>query len=281
MASEEESIGRDDLAVLGYVLSWQFQKAVIFGMGVLNNGVRTAFTLSPNSKRIRDALKYVRATTLDVDSRMSFLCVMLWFGAHQAAELGHWSTACVQLKMLCDKLYQDHFPNAFLTQREVNIQYILFIVASCDREAVREAMERQITSDMQGMLQYLLELLNGKLFSSSSSSSSGGEVQWGSDSAQIFEEVQRLQESLNLPVLPNSVLEAMRCSPVEVGSKLPMIRDLSNNHVDILDSAHGGGRHLVLEDETSVMSFNDAILWAQTNPFSPTGSGFFLNLKFL
>ena len=33
MASEEESIGRDDLAVLAYVLSWQFQKATAIGLG--------------------------------------------------------------------------------------------------------------------------------------------------------------------------------------------------------------------------------------------------------
>ena len=31
-AREEESIGRDDAAVLGYVLSWQFEKAVTMGL---------------------------------------------------------------------------------------------------------------------------------------------------------------------------------------------------------------------------------------------------------
>lgn len=89
-ACEEELIGQDDNAILSYALSWQFAKAATMGLNILKQRVRSALSLSPSDKATHSALKNIRIVGCEVP-RLVFLSFMLWFGAHEAAELGHWS----------------------------------------------------------------------------------------------------------------------------------------------------------------------------------------------
>jgi hypothetical protein len=48
-------------------------------------------------------LRYVRVLELESAVRLSFLCYLLWFGAHEAADVGLWSTGCCMLALLSEQ----------------------------------------------------------------------------------------------------------------------------------------------------------------------------------
>ena len=158
--------------------------------------MRSAFSMDTPMKNIFNAMKYIRADLVENPMRIKFLSTMLWFAAHEAASRGLWTTACDQLSLLNGEM-NDMYANTLedITEKEIRLQHIFFVIASCDRVACRHVLERAV--DTQGLLQYLIELLSEEL--ESSRLRNDGEL-WGSQSNLIFEEIRRLQKSLSLPV---------------------------------------------------------------------------------
>ena len=117
------------------------------GLNVLKSCVRDASSLSPSTRATYEALKNVRAWTLEPSLRYNFLSHMLWFGAHQAAELGYFEIACAQLNFLAQKV-RSHGTAIALTETEIKYQHAFFTVASGDKKAAVALFEK-CTSEMQ------------------------------------------------------------------------------------------------------------------------------------
>jgi len=97
-AQEEDAIGRDEDAICALVISRQFEHAVNLGITLLRKNLRDATCLSDAVKNVLKYLKFVPAVRLDKSLRSTFLCYILWFSAHEAAELGYWETGASQLR---------------------------------------------------------------------------------------------------------------------------------------------------------------------------------------
>lgn len=268
-AREEESIGRDDKAVLSYALSWQFEKAALMGLNVLKSCVRDASLLSPAARATYEALKNVRAWTLEPSLRYNFLSHMLWFGAHQAAELGYFEIACAQLNFLAQKV-RSHGTAIALTETEIKYQHAFFTVASGDKNA-SVALFQKCTSEMQHALKSLSALLcldgPGDLF--------------GKNTAEVSKEIQRLGDSMSLPSLAAIMKDRKVIKAVELGSKLPTASLSAVNRKNSLITLRPiQGFPLALEDGLSYISMNEALMWTHVNPFSPTFSGMFLKVAY-
>jgi hypothetical protein len=104
------------------------------GLEILKTGVRDALLLSPSAKSTYEALKNIRAVDLEPTLRYNFLCHMLWFSAHEAAELGYWEIACAQLNLLAKKV-KSNGSIISLTEMEIRYQQAFFIVTSGDINA--------------------------------------------------------------------------------------------------------------------------------------------------
>ena len=133
-AEEEEQIGSDADAVTSYVIGRDFTRAVSVGMDALKRYVRDPLRLSAANKKLLRSLKYVRATELPASQRSLFLCYMLWFGAHEAAECGLLDTGCAMLAQLFGFADAVSFP---LSNDEVQVHWMLFQICAGDRAAVK------------------------------------------------------------------------------------------------------------------------------------------------
>jgi hypothetical protein len=119
------------------------------GLNVLKSCVRDASLLSSSARAIYEALKHVRAWTLEPSLKYNFLSHMLWFGAHQAAELGYFEIACAQLNFLAGKVRSQGTAIA-LTETEILYQHAFLTVASGDKNAAA-VLFRKFTPEMQVM----------------------------------------------------------------------------------------------------------------------------------
>jgi hypothetical protein len=84
--TNKEAIGSDSSAVLAHILSWKHTDALRVASPILRKLMREASVLSAEARSLLRAVKYIRAhDLLDSSSRQTFLCQMLWYGAHEAA----------------------------------------------------------------------------------------------------------------------------------------------------------------------------------------------------
>ena len=91
-AIEEETIGNDGDAVVSFVISRQYSKAVSYGIQYLKKYLKEPLDINANGRRVIKGLKYVMVSEIEESQRLPFLCYMLWFCSHEAAELKLWNT---------------------------------------------------------------------------------------------------------------------------------------------------------------------------------------------
>lgn len=133
-ANEEEQIGSDAESVTSYVISHQYVRAVRVGVDVLKRVVRDPLELSPASKKLLRALKYIKASELDESLRAQFLLYILWFTAHEAAMLGLWDTACNMLSILHLTCGMGSFA---LTPTDIQFQIMFFRICAGKKDAIQ------------------------------------------------------------------------------------------------------------------------------------------------
>ncbi len=92
-AIEEETIGSDVDALYCCVIARDYAKAVAIGLSVLKRSIREPLDLTPTCRKILRGLMSIRAEDLDETLKSTFLCHLLWFAAHDAAELNLWETS--------------------------------------------------------------------------------------------------------------------------------------------------------------------------------------------
>jgi len=85
-----------------------------------------------------------------------------------------------------------------------------------------------------------------------------------------------------LPSVPNNVVVSVasptvRMASVAQGSNHPVRNLESENRVSILSLERIHGVVVVLDDDCSVLSQNEALLWAKFYPFTPLLSGELIN----
>lgn len=100
LSKEEEEIGSDAEAVIFNVIGSNHEKAVSIGLAYLTRYIKEPIDLSNNSKKLIRGLKFINAYRLDEKNKMLFLCYILWFTAHEAAELGMWEISWNMLRIL-------------------------------------------------------------------------------------------------------------------------------------------------------------------------------------
>ena len=70
---------------------------VSIGLEILKRCLRDTFSLPPKARAVYNSMKSIKAICLDTNIRFTFLLHMLWFSAHEAAELGLWELGCFQV----------------------------------------------------------------------------------------------------------------------------------------------------------------------------------------
>eukprot|EP01038_Epipyxis_sp_PR26KG_P004746 gene4746-6657_t len=255
-AQEEEEIGSDVNAVIGYINGRNHMNAVIIGLKYLKKHIKEPFDLTSSTKKLFRILKYIKASLLESLDKELFLCYMLWYAAHDAMSLGLWETGCGMLKILMEQLgHVDTNPS--INQLTENISYMP------------------------------VSLRSNQLNHSNH--------QWGANTATIIRELQRLSEMLSLPSLQSihskksdrhygssrhrsSELDfitglSYQHSSTLQGSLLPAANQQLKSQQSIVTGKKIQGSAIEIGDSKKYMSVNEAICWRRTNPFSPLMNG--------
>ena len=277
-AIEEETIGNDGEAVLALVISRQFQKAVTYGLLYLKKYIREPLDLSATGRRVLKGLKYVNVSDLEEPQKLPFLCHMLWFCAHEAVELKQWEAGVHMLRVLenhCSK-----FPFTLLSD-DVAYQLLFFRILGGDYSVEKSLNELQAKHKNITELSASFRTIRSLIRDETARSGINSKGCWGTNTTMIFEEVQRLGESLLLPSL------AKLFKPKSFGS-LPQMPVSSKNTPVLTQSSMGksvsqlsgkkiAGKVIQLgtSDDESVyhMSAHEAQAWRRFNPYSPTMNG--------
>jgi hypothetical protein len=171
--NEEEQIGSDAECVTSYVIAQQYLRAVKVGMEVLKRIIREPLDLSQSNKKLLRSLKYVKAAALEEPLRIQFLMYIMWFTAHEAAQLGLWETACEMLSCL---LTHNSLSMFVLAKEDIKYQLMFFHILSGSKQTIAlvDAAHTQLQQQQQQAggggnpqdsagvlmdLSYLLELL--------------------------------------------------------------------------------------------------------------------------
>eukprot|EP01034_Spumella_vulgaris_P027614 gene27614-34361_t len=134
---EEENIGSDSDAVLSYTIARKYTKAATLGLKVLTRFTRSPWELTVAAKKLIRALKYIKAVELEEPLRLSFLCHMLWFSAHEAFVLTLYDTSVSMLTLLVDYAFKAQF---VVPSMELKFQLLFVLIYARKKvEAVRHA----------------------------------------------------------------------------------------------------------------------------------------------
>jgi hypothetical protein len=88
-ALENATIGSDIIASIFYIICLQFDQAATIAIKVLKAHIREPLELSSEIKEFLRRLKNLRADKLAASLKIQFLSYILWYSAHEAAELGN------------------------------------------------------------------------------------------------------------------------------------------------------------------------------------------------
>ena len=291
LASEKEVMGSDSEAVLPLIMSGQYNKAVTLSLGILRGFVRDPLELTAEARSVLHCLKFVKAEEVEEQLRVSFLMHMLWFTAHEAAELGIWKTGASMLLKLQEMCGRNSFA---IPADEVHFQEIFFLVLAGE-ESVKSKLEKIIHQNGQdpklgARFDALLKAVRGAKDRYSmttnerrrrigEASSMSGNV-YGSATDDIRDMTTKLGDSMSLPSLSRLALKRPGCGsePVVLGSLLP-----SAHHYSDVRSAMSGdlitGPAVRVQSGSArssteaYASVNEALGWIRVNPFEPGSSG--------
>jgi WD40 repeat protein len=115
----EETVGSEAAAVISFVLAGQFARAVRKALAILGRHTRGATDIDSEMTAMLHALKAVNAMSLEPGLRHTFMCRMLWYTAHEAAELGLMETGWCMLRILRDS---DIKASMDISDEEMHIQ---------------------------------------------------------------------------------------------------------------------------------------------------------------
>jgi len=284
-AMEEETIGNDGDAVVALVISRQYTKAVTYGSRYLKKYLKDPLEMNATGRRVLKGLKYVRVVDIDEPLRLPFLCHLLWFCAHEAAEIKQWDTAVQMLRVLdthCTK-----FPFA-LTSDDVTYQLLFFRILGGDYSVEQTLSELQLSNSSTTELAASFRTLRS-LIKDETAGSGKGDAIYGANTPIVYKEIQRLGESLLLPSLsklfkgksnnslPQLLLNKSTTVPL---SSSGTNNNKSNGFFSIVSGRRITGKVIHLgtvsdDDETDMyhISSYEAQNWRRIYPFSPNMSG--------
>ena len=285
LANEKEMMGSDGESIVPLIISNQYTKAVTLSLAFLRNFVRDPLELPAGGKTVLRGLKFVRASFVETRLRASFLMHMLWFGSHEAAELGLWSLAACMLAKLgvcCKKM---PFP---ISEDQVALQEVFFRIFSGDANAVTKlsTLVESCSSEVASSIKTLQDLLDGIVdkFSLGVKPQERGEDDgkesvgfniYGSSTNGIREAILCLGDAMSLPSLLKLSLARPGTGAVAVvlGSQLPSVHNISSVVSCISGEVIVGVAVAVDSAATGYASVSEVLAWARVNPFEPGMSG--------
>eukprot|EP00605_Chrysophyceae_sp_TOSAG23-4_P000471 GSChrysophyteH1.ASY1.ANO1.530.1 assembled CDS len=285
LASEMEMMGSDEQSIVPLIMSRQYSRATTLGLSCLRAFVRDPLELTKDAKKVFQALKFVKASTLEEKQRTNFLMYMLWFCSHEAAELGLYDAAASMLRKLSHHCGKYNFP---IPPEEIGYQELFFDILGRECEGrVFEKLEAlsKTKIEFKGLLDILRKAtsnVNLATVEENTGTPASVEVRgliYGPATNTIRDMVVRLGDSMSLPSLSKLQLVRKGCGslPVVTGSLLP-----SATHFSHMSSCISG--QLIMGPAIKVDSLADGtqegyastselLGWARVNPFEPGLSG--------
>lgn len=130
---EEEQIGSDAEAITAFIIGRNFSKAANMAMVRMKKNLKDALELNAANKKIIRIAQFIRATELEENERLRFLCYILWYSAHEAVLVGLWDIGVQMLEVLQENAGKVSFP---ISEEELHCQQLFFMIYSGDRRAL-------------------------------------------------------------------------------------------------------------------------------------------------
>jgi WD40 repeat protein len=313
-AREEEEIGSDQKCITFFLIGRDQSSAVTLGISLLAKGVRQPHDALNHKERWIHAIQHVHADKLPSTQRIPFLCFMLWYSAHAAAQVGNWEIGASLLKVLGDHVASCNFPLSVL---EIKSQEIFFRIAQGDRTTLSHILALEHVNAMGASALEMFTDLRELILKVNSDRSHAiatddnydfhealqphSVLIWKSMSEPIFREINRLGNAMSLPSLEQFLPVLSKGSQSEwrspgtskvslfggehIGNSLPMARSKHHN-ISCITGKNVRKRAIQLDtvardgdgDDSSpkYVAAEEFFYWRQFNPFCPTMSGRFM-----
>jgi WD40 repeat protein len=171
ISKEEEEIGSDAEAVIYNVIGSNHEKAVSIGLTYLTRYIKEPIDLSNQSKKLIRGLKFINVVALDENNKNLFLCYILWFTSHEAAELGMWEISWNMLRILRKTKYKS-FP---ISIEQLSYHELCIRITAGDLSSFDLIHDLLSLSDLSPIINESIQSLRNLL--RQSQSSDGGNIQ--------------------------------------------------------------------------------------------------------